>query len=409
MEEQELRQLAKDHLLPLFSGAKLEPSSVASTARHQCVSIVAGGKKIAFKAEKEDTYRLLLKRSQSFYTYAPQGAREIDVVSAFVDVVRGMKNGLRAWYKDDLQASFPRRVIVRSLAQSPEQQEVLLTAIDQLIMWASCQYEGKAIAAALGFAPATMPGPVRLEEYSTEKFSNPLSNGFDTIITFDKTGTITGHEYLPSPPNPVGSAPFRLGAVAHWAQDGKIALVLNKVGEILVFMNGQLTFARRAAHWHFLTHEAIHSQMRWPEPRDLRTAIYESALDASFARSGAAIGVVLRKNRHNWQNVVSEDDRLATSNTTKAKTLRKMINGKSFHELDRPRRQELLAIDGATVLDQHGEFLAVGAIIKLPGGSVAGARVAAALELSKLGIGIKVSQDGGILCFKNEVQQFALM
>jgi len=44
-------------------------------------------------------------------------------------------------------------------------------------------------------------------------------------------------------------------------------------------------------------------------------------------------------------------------------------------------------------------LLAVGAILKIPGGSSGGGRLAAAIELSKLGLGIKVSQDGGILMF----------
>jgi len=67
--------------------------------------------------------------------------------------------------------------------------------------------------------------------------------------------------------------------------------------------------------------------------------------------------------------------------------------------LDRRLRQELVAIDGATLIDHKGTILAVGAILKIAGGSTGGGRLAAAKALSKLGVGIKVSQDGGITGF----------
>ena len=76
-----------------------------------------------------------------------------------------------------------------------------------------------------------------------------------------------------------------------------------------------------------------------------------------------------------------------------------MIAGRRFQDLDRRLRQELLAIDGATLIDQEGELLAVGAILKIPGGSTGGGRLAAAIELSTLGLGVKVFQDGGISGF----------
>jgi hypothetical protein len=77
-----------------------------------------------------------------------------------------------------------------------------------------------------------------------------------------------------------------------------------------------------------------------------------------------------------------------------------MVHGRKFHELDRRLRQELVAIDGATVLSHEGDLLAVGAILKIEGGSASGGRLAAAKTLSSLGVGIKVSQDGGITGYR---------
>ena len=61
-----------------------------------------------------------------------------------------------------------------------------------------------------------------------------------------------------------------------------------------------------------------------------------------------------------------------------------------------------MALDGATVLNHKGDIVAVGAIISVPSGSEGGGRRAAAKEGSKLGLGIKISEDGGMAAFANE-------
>jgi hypothetical protein len=139
-----------------------------------------------------------------------------------------------------------------------------------------------------------------------------------------------------------------------------------------------------------------------PAPRSVavRQAIYESCLDASFADGGACIGVVMSEHQHTWEKVVMRHDRLGDRSSLKARALELLIAGKSFAELDRRFRLELLSIDGALVLNHRGKVLAVGAILKIPGGSTGGGRLAAARVLASLGLGIKVSQDGSITCFR---------
>ena len=78
------------------------------------------------------------------------------------------------------------------------------------------------------------------------------------------------------------------------------------------------------------------------------------------------------------------------------------MNGKKFHELDRTLRQELAAIDGATVVNHEGTVVAVGAILKIEGGSTGGGRTAAAKQLAMLGLGVKISQDGGISGYRRD-------
>jgi hypothetical protein len=98
--------------------------------------------------------------------------------------------------------------------------------------------------------------------------------------------------------------------------------------------------------------------------------------------------------------VVNEDDYVKEEKSVKSRTIARMIEKKKFHQLDRRLRQELVAIDGATVLSHESEVLAVGSILKITEGSESGGRLAAAKALGDLGLGIKISQDGGIVGFR---------
>jgi len=91
-------------------------------------------------------------------------------------------------------------------------------------------------------------------------------------------------------------------------------------------------------------------------------------------------------------------DLLSSSASAKAPLLRHLI-GQRFADIPRPIREELAALDGATVLDRAGTVLAAGAIVRVPGGSEGGGRLAAAKALSRLGLAVKISADGGISAF----------
>jgi hypothetical protein len=134
-----------------------------------------------------------------------------------------------------------------------------------------------------------------------------------------------------------------------------------------------------------------------------------NAVDASFARTGACIGIVSSSNGTRWRAIaVHNDDYIAGGRSTKARAIAKAVRQKKFYELDRRLRQELVAIDGATIISHEGDLLAVGTILKIPGGSAGGGRLAAARALGNLGLGIKVSQDGGIVGFHYRYRNLGL-
>jgi len=397
VKESQLRELAADFLVPLFSGVQLDSAAVPSTLREDRVALLDPCA-IGFKASSKDNYRLVLRRSQPFGKVRAGTLSESDVVRAFVNVVGNMEFGLRQWYSDDLRIMFPRRVVARTLCGTKAGRAAVLAALDQLTDWASRQYEGKSIAAAVGFVPDDNPGAVDFAEMCKRDFSMVMSNGLDTLLTCNMRGQVVGYDTLTLPSVVTGFAPYRLVGVAHWAGSGKIAVTLNRTGEILVFRDHELRFARRAGRWHFLTPaQVIITQMGGPQNHPLRHAVYETAIDASFARTGACIGIVTSGHMSEWTALATlNDDWLTPAVSVKAKAVAQMVGGKLYHQLDRRLRQELAAIDGATVLGTDGTLLAVGAILDITGGSTGGGRRAAALALSRLGVGIKISQDGGI-------------
>jgi hypothetical protein len=406
MLKREFRSILEKHLLAFFPGAYIERGSVPSGAQHQLVSRVGNQLRIAIKSSADANYRLVITRSQRFAGDQDAAVTEFKVISSFAELFSQIPENITPKHRADLLSATIRRVIAKSLCTRVSQEEAVLTALDQLTIWATRLYEGRPISAAIGFVARPSTRDVHLEEIGQEDFCAVLSNGSDTMLVCDYDGKVKGYEALPRPRVAPSFAPYRLAPIAHWARSGRIAIALNRSGEILVFRDQQLIFVRRRGQWNFLAHQPALTQMRAPHDLKLRRAIYESALDASFARTGACIGIVTSSNIGGaWKRIATKKaDYLLPATSPKAKSLRAMIGRKYFRALDRRFRQELLAIDGALLVSHRGSLLTVGAILKIKGGSSGGGRLAAAQELSRLGLGIKVSQDGPIRGYRGSLR-----
>lgn len=407
MDKDLLREIAEEYLVPLFSGAKLKPKTEKSRTSDNLVAL-RDPCSIAFKVDKSDTYRIVLTRSQKFAAETNENVvPEIAVVKAFVAILGPMAPALSSDIKRDLLAMFQRRIVAKAIITQPEREPILLSGIDQLVRWSTNLYEGAAISAAIGFRHLPQKDNLLdLNALAAHDFSAVLSNGHDTILEFDFSGRFISHISKNTTERLSPFCPLGQTAIAEWtkghSQRRRVALCLNRLNEILVIRDGKLLFARRSGKWHFITHEPIITQMGAPRNRTIRRAIYETCLDASFARTGACIGVVQNSQLSRLSKIVNRDDLLKARATIKTKAISKLLRKKKFQELDRRLRRELAAIDGATIIKNDGTLLAVGAILRIPGGSSGGGRRAAAQELGKLGLGIKVSQDGGIMGFRQD-------
>lgn len=393
MDEEQFRAIVRKELVPLLQGV-LESNSVPSKPQEHLASY-AGPCMLLLKPAREANYRVPISRSQPFTT------QERDLVGLFITELATVAAMQAGECEADLLKAIPRRVVAKHLGGGIPLREVL----EHLEDWSSQSYEGQRIVASIGLAVAPSSSGIPLAGLWDEPFGPVMSNGFDTIIIVGKNGAIRKFHQL-STKQLSSTAPYRLGAIACWARRTRISVVLNRHGEILVFQNKSLRFARRSGRWLHYVHETNIRRMSPPRDRILREAIYESCLDVSFARRGGCLGVIAQEHMHRLGKLVNEQDLLTLLRNYKTRLLARAINNRPFHLLDRRQRLELLSLDGAVILDRYGNVLSAGAILEVPAGSVGGGgRKAAAMKLSTFGLGLKISQDGTITGFRNEHEE----
>ena len=240
MKTSELRQIATEYLVPFFSGAEILATSVSSTAREQLVARIDPCT-IGFKVARTDSARLRLRRSQQFAAQKSGEMTEKDVVEAFVEVLQGIEAGLQQPYREDLLASLDRRVVGKAIVD-PHVERLLLKTLDQMSIWSSRLYEGQPITSAIGFIPNDNTKSVSLTDVWKHDFSAVITNGHDTIVTVNQNGQVVGHKSLPAPTQVPSFAPYRLAPLAEWASNGRLAVVLNRTGEIFAAARQEARF-----------------------------------------------------------------------------------------------------------------------------------------------------------------------
>lgn len=208
-------------------------------------------------------------------------------------------------------------------------------------------------------------------------------------------------------------------------------------GDILLIKNGSTRFVKRNLQWLNLSEPAFVNALRTkfnltaqtnPTYDKILGSVYASVLDVSFSHTGGIIAIIrpgsideLMKEEvlSPFDNLhISEDDIVRLTLQTKLpsnekivrnKLLKQLTMGNNFQELDRKLRCELIALDGACIIDAlQGTIYSFGAIIQNDSGSATGGRSAAAKKLSRYGAAIKISTDGYIDVFVNEMLVYSI-
>lgn len=439
MEKTEFYKVVNKLILPLFTGSFIDGEEESSTRDSE----VAFGKRnsLLIKPSKLDEYRLILKRGQPFQNFEVNLLRsilnEIDKISAL-----GLDDES---YVSVLQNNAIEKSICASISDS-ETANIMFGVITELEKWAARTYEGKKIAIGIiintSIDTSEQPETISYSDIMAKDFFALLSDGIDSYIEFDKKGNLAGYVQMERVKKVPNIAPYEFEKVARYCNEKRIGIVLTQNGDFLIFKNRELLFSKRMGTWNIYSHEEVIqllSNRGNYSLKDIRRSVYYTALDTSFAYSGGCIiylnkdtveGALTHINAHdildekyfeikkkqeledagklyNLQTLATVEAIynvpyqifLEQQHCVKAECLRKIISGKPFHELSRKLRQELVSMDGATVIDSEGTIIAVGAILKIEAGSDGGGRLAAATTLSKYGIAIKISQDGILKAF----------
>lgn len=432
MKRERFIQFLQDNILSLFTGSEIVGEE-ESGPRDACVAQGAGGTMLV-KFNREDEIRFIIKRVQPFKTF------EISLVRS---ILEEMKVVFKASLASDLVKALEVQIIQKAIckALSKSASATLDSILTLITSWGLRTYEGKK--AQFGIVVTSKKcgkdtnANMRIDKVLKKDYSALLSDGINTCLMVSANGFLLGYQTLLKSPKQNLFAPFDYLDIANICVGAKIGICLVAEGDVLVFKDKQLLFAKRNGSWICFTHEEIISKIaeRSGEAEEIRRAIYLSALDTSFARGGGCLvhvnnGDRLNVLKHidcadllfedcydykqqeainnsffqgiddNQKEIVPFEEFLKQSKCSKSANLIRIIAGRKFQELDRKLRAELIGIDGATIVDYDGNILAVGAIIKIEAGSVGGGRLAAAKTLSNYGVSIKISADGAIEGFR---------
>lgn len=400
VEKDTFKELILSYLIPLFSGSNIK-SETPSTKGEDIVAFDKGYSSILVKPKHESDYRLQMSRAQPFEKGDEQLVRFI-----IQELVEVSEINISDHYKSKLQYLSIEKAICQFLLK--DYAETLLALLQLLSYWSERTYEGRR--ASFGYVLSVHDKKpekeINFKQFLYEDFAALLTDGMDSWLVLNQDGCIIQHETDDTPKCLNTYSPLRFMKIAESCEENRIGVSLSN-GEILIFKNKQLKFAKRRGAWRSFNHDSVIQQMAGGSSYsnlEVRKAIYQTALDVSFSRTGGCIAY-LKKTiyQKKFDEHVDSKDKVSHSSNEKnikATTLHEIIKGKKFHELDRKFRLELVGIDGATIIDYEGNIVAVGAIIKIEPGSTGGGRLAASETLSSFGVALKISEDGEIKCFK---------
>ena len=421
----------------MFTGSEISGSE-ESTPRDATVALGAGGV-ILVKFAKTDNYRLIIKRVQPFKGF------EVSLIRSIVEEMGAIySSNIGANYIKDMEPYVISKAICNAISKSAS--KALHELISLLESWSQRTYEGNRTT--FGFivsskrANRQTNSNLHISKFLKSDFSALLSDGINTCLEISSNGFLLNYLTVPKTFDQELLVPYQYIRLANLCTGNKVGVCLVNNGDILIFREKTLLFAKRNGKWVSFSHEEIISKLadRSGEyTQEVRKAIYLSALDTSFARTGGCIVHLNKEDTLNvlrhidicdclndqcYQNKLQEnistsffhdasdqenaktfDEFLKEEKMIKSANIIKIIGGRKFYNLDRKLRLELMGIDGATIVDAEGEILAVGAIIKIEAGSTGGGRLAAAKTLSKYGMSIKISNDGRIEGFRMDKQK----
>ncbi|HET7617857.1 MAG TPA: hypothetical protein VFK20_05060 [Vicinamibacterales bacterium] len=304
--------------------------------------------------------------------------------------------------------------------------DLIATAIEVLRVAALSSYENRPISSGVllleGLDDPARPHALNASDayqytqaLTTVKSFYRLCDGLETLFLVNAEGTVLDiidiarwrkASNAAAHLDVVCARAYRAHALAT-AGNRNVCIVLSPSHEIKVFAEGIQVFSFRNATWSLLDLRAKYDM--WVSAvgnAGLAERLFQTAIDLADARQGALF-VVLR-DPASLSQLVALGDQLdhpikgeRHAHAPSRNELMYMLRGRSVTDLDPAVLAGLARIDGATVIDDSGRLLAVGAILLHPEApvphstlAVEGARTTAAMAAGRYGAVLKVSEDG---------------
>jgi len=242
-----------------------------------------------------------------------------------------------------------------------------------------------------------------------------LCDGLNTVFLVNRDGMLVdladieqfceacAAARLPAP----GPARYRTHCLATLV-GGHICLVLTPNGEIKIFADGVQVFHFMEGRWHLTDiTEKYHEFQKAVGDRKLAERLFTVALNLAESRRGGLF--VLLDRPESVSGLVAPQDLLenAVAEASNKAQVHYLLRRKHVLDLEMSVLQSIARVDGGIVMDRVGRLLAFGAILRHTGASWAaqdGGRTTAAVHASRLGLAIKISEDGMVAFYRNGEQ-----
>jgi hypothetical protein len=318
-----------------------------------------------------------------------------------------------------IRDAFDEHIVAQHIEKFHESAEMPVTSLlDALHTLSEQSYENKALTFGCILEPeengdegsAYFP-----DQFLSSKKYKALSDGYRTAYDVSANGVIidfvdldrferkslSQKHYFPDWAEPIARA----------SRGGRRGIALSRQGDILIFEEGTLRFTYRYGRWEYWNHAHLVHLLR-DRARAQRVkqgtlgrvvaAIYRSALDVSFRRSGGLF--IILRNRRNLRDIVRQGDAIGDVKRSEVDTeFDNVIREYNIQSLPRTVVAELASLDGAVVLDNSGRIRAYGAVLQpKKSGRIRGtegSRTKAAIGASKYGLAVKISSDGDVTVY----------
>lgn len=425
---EEYRYFLKEYLLPLmgFPRNSVRLFEVHDLDRINTFNITQKGEHVFFLADRIPYFRAKISISDDNLRLAR------NIIMAFIRVAKYklLERGT------DIQTEYLSETLQKKSYEYAIQHGICSwitgdtrnLAVDRLLgileRWSVQTYEGRKVT--FGFViNRRATGTIDWLDFLDDDYSATLTDCIHSVIELDEHGKIIEYHSLTQADAihtvDHGIRPYRFSDVLdNFIIRDKVGIFLLTNGDIIISKGKQIRFVKRNLKWLNMSYEAFNNSFRSSSLEEqLIREIYASMLDVSFSHSGGIISVIHDVEILRTKGILSPSDDLSFPGNVeeelrdkinkhdlkkrllKRSSLKVLVGECSFYEVDRKLRAELIAMDGACIINPEGKILAIGAIIQNESGSSGGGRGAACKRLSQYGMAIKISTDGYIEVYRS--------